>query len=322
MKATKDFALLLSFTVIFTLSTGCGLKNGKAALTNSATVGNSAETLVKDNQTESADLIKAAYDISGFKPINSAVSCKFYESVNRPFDTKIVKGSFDFDGDGLRDNFEVVFTCDEDLNTHSSVKIGSSSETLNLYGLAGVYAVKLYNNSTENLLAVVEYSTDNYIVTHFFRLSMGKLITIGSVGGGFARDTTRQFYENEYNETILVDGCGNLIPRYGLVKFVEPCIVLNIIKLDGNSLSRVYYDPNEALQKQYTVTKDITPYFENCVTDFKNASPGCDDSDKITIPAGTKIKIEAVSTSLDNLECSFVTLPGDKQGLLYFFLHP
>lgn len=322
MKATKVFALLLSFTVIFTLSTGCSFKDGKAVLTNGANVGNTAATLVKDNTTDNTGLLKTAFDTSSFKPIKSAVTSKFYESVNRPYDTKIVKGSFDFDGDGLTDNFEVVYTCDELMNTYSSVKIGDSSETLNLYGLAGVYAVKLFSNSTENLLAVVEYSTDNYIVTHFFRSSMGKLIDLGSVGGGFSRDTSRQFYENEYNETILVDGHGNLIPRYSLVKFVDPGIVISILNLDGNRLSRVYYDPNETLQKQYTVTEDIRPFFENGVTDFKNASPRCDDSDKITIPAGTKIKIKGVSTSLDNLECSLITLPGDKQGLIYFFLHP
>lgn len=322
MKARKVLALLFSFTVIFTLSTGCGLNNGKAALTNSTNVKSTAQTLVKGNPTDNAGLLKTDIDTSSFKPIKSAATSKFYESVNRPYDTRIVKGSFDFDGDGLIDNFEVVFTSDEDLNTFSSVKIGDSTETLNLYGLAGVYAVKLYNNSTENILAVVEYSTDNYIVTHFFRFSMGRLINLGSVGGGFARDTTRQFFENEYNETILVDGCGNLIPRYGLIKFLEPAIVISILKLDGNRLSRVYYNPNDTLQKQYTVKEDINPYFENGITDFENASPRCDDNDKITIPAGTKITIKGVSTSLDNLECSLVTLPDDKQGIIYFFLHP
>lgn len=322
MKATKISALLLSFAIIFTLSTGCGLKNNKGTLTNSATVGNPATNLVKDNKADSTELLSKAFDTSNFKPISSAITQKFYENINRPYDTKIVKGSFDFDGDGLTDNFEVVYTCDKQLNTHSRVSIAGSYQTLNLYGLAGVYAVKLHDNSAENLLAVVEYSTDNYIVTHFFRSRMGKLIDLGSVNGGFARDTNRQFFEDEYNETILIDGLGNLIPRYCLVKFIDPQIVLNILSLEGNRFSRVYYDPNESLAKTYTLTEDISPYFEKSDADVKSFAPNCDDRDIITLAAGTKIKIKEISTKLENLESSLVTIPGDKQGMLYFFLHP
>lgn len=310
-----------SAALFFSILPGCSQSSSKTS--DAVSKVSSSLSSSESSHALSDKACVTEYNASDFYSIKKAVTKTFYVNTANAYKSCSFKDKYDFDGDGTDDDIAVDFKSSESsASAETTVTVGSSQQKLNILGLAGVYAVKLDKSSTENTLAVVEYSTDIIIITHFYRYKDGKLIKLGEFSGAFEADPSRQVFNKEYNEEILVDGTGNLVPRYSLMKFVSPEIFLNVYQLSGGSFNKVLADPNSALCDEYTLSLNVRPYFEQGNYNLQNYIPKCNANDITKLSTGDKIKILSVSTKQSNQEFAVVRLADGRQGILYFYLSP
>ena len=259
--------------------------------------------------------------LSDFAPLKKLVKATLYFDPKADYDaSRTMRGSYDFNADGKPDAVTLSFASAPDTGKKSKLTVGSASLTLDLCGTAGLYAVSL--NGSDRTLALVDYGMDNYVNTYFFRYNGKALTQLGEIPGGIEADSRDGYNILEYNFQILADGKGRLIPRFGVMRYVSPNLILTAEKFDGKAFTKLPVPLDGAVGKSYPLAMDIKPFFQPGTTDVANPSLSCDDKTKITLKKGQMITLFSVNPTSGALYCSGVQLPNGKKGILYFFLHP
>lgn len=329
----KSIALSTILAVLISVETGCGanaksnskmLSSSDSASVSSISGTTSSKSSSSASNVSNTDTLSTAkptaasintLKLDAFYPINKAVAATLYENISNTRQSKRISGSFDFNADGKKESIKIDYSSDGAKK--STITVGSASVKQSLIGLAGVYAVTLNKSDSKKVLAIVDYELDNDITTYFYRYDAGKLTLIGDVPGCFVLDKRAGYYIPEYNDQILVDGNGHIIPRFGLMKYVSPSILLKAYKLTDNELTSMSIDLNGTKNGIYKLSMNIKPYFEKGNSNI-NHTLQYNDHNKISLSKGDTITVLDVSTS----DCANVKLSSGKQGLLYFFLHP
>ena len=259
--------------------------------------------------------------LADFAPLKKLVKATLYCDPKADYDAaRIMRGSYDFNADGQSDAVTLNFASAPDTGKKSILTVGKQSVSLILYGVSGLYAVSL--NGNDRTLALVDYGMDNYVDTYFFRYDGKTLTQLGKISGSMETDSRAGFNFPEYNLQILADGKGRLIPRFGVMRYVSPNLVLCAEKFDGKAITKLPVSLKEAVGKTYPLAMDITPFFQPGSTNVSNPLLSCDDKTKITLKKGQMITLLDVNPSSSELDCAAVQLANGKKGLLYFFLHP
>jgi hypothetical protein len=262
-----------------------------------------------------------AIRLSDFAPLKKLVKATLYFDPKANYDaTRTMRGSYDFDADGKPDAVALNFSSAPDTGKKSILTVGKQSVSLTLYGVSGLYAVSL--NGSDRTLALVDYGMDNYVDTYFFRYDGKALTQLGKISGSIETDPRAGFNFPEYNLQILADGKGRLIPRFGVMRYISPDLVLCTEKFDGKAFTKLPVSLNGAVGKTYPLAMDITPFFQPGSTNVSSPLLSCDDKTKITLKKGQMITLISVNPSSSELDCAAVQLSNGKKGILYFFLHP
>jgi hypothetical protein len=271
--------------------------------------------------SSSASSAQNAIQLSDFAPLKKLVKSTLYFDPKADYDTaRTMRGSYDFNADGKPDAVTLNFSSVPDTGKKSTLTVGGAKLTLDLCGTAGLYAVSL--NGSDRTLALVDYGMDNYVNTYFFRYDGKTLTQIGEISGSIETDPRAGFDFPEYNLQILADGKGRLIPRFGVMRYLSPNLVLCAEKFDGKKFTKLPVPLDGALGKTYPLAMDITPFFQPGTTNVSNPLLSCDDKTKVTLKKGQMITLISVNPTSGALYCSGVQLANGKKGILYFFLHP
>ncbi len=326
------------FAVLLTALVGCSVltDTGKSAAkstqpSNAANTSSTAATgsSQSGNAGNSSAAAKTPINASAsnqlgldsFYTIKDAVAKTFYEKV--PTDTKKfdVTGSYDLNSDGKADNFKLAFKDEVDGGGKSILSVGGKSTQLSLHQLAGVYVVDLDKSDNMKELAVVNYGLDVYIETYFYRYDGSNLTLSGNIQGGFLSDPGIPGYNvTAYNNDLKTDGKGRVIPQFGVMQYTSPQIMENTYELKNNSLKSISLDLSNTLNKEYTISQDIKPYFEQVNPVPSGYMLKYDDSSIISLKKGQKITIKKINTSINEGLYATVQLDNGKCGVLYFFL--
>lgn len=259
--------------------------------------------------------------LSEFAPLKKLVKATLYLDPKAEYDSsRTMRGSYDFNGDGKPDAVALNFSSAPDTGKESTLTVGNAKLSLDLCGTAGLYAVSL--NGSDRTLALVDYGMDNYVNTYFFRYDGKALTQLGEIPGGIETDPRDGYNIPEYNFQILADGKGRLIPRFGVMRYVSPDLVLCAEKYDGKAFTKVPVNLSGALGKTYPLSMDISPFFQPGTTNVANPLLSCDDKTKIALKKGQMITVLSVNPTSGALYCAGVQLANGKKGILYFFLHP
>ena len=262
-----------------------------------------------------------AIRLSDFAPLKKLVKATLYYDPKANYDTaRTMRGSYDFNADGKPDAVTLNFASAPDTGKKSILSVGTQSIPLILYGVSGLYAVSL--NGSDRTLALVDYGMDNYVNTYFFRYDGKALTQFGEIPGGIETDSRDGYNIPEYNFQILADGKGRLIPRFGVMRYVSPDLVLCADQFDGKTIMKLPVNLSGALGKTYPLSMDITPFFQPGSTNVTNPLLSCDDKTKIALKKGQMITVLSVNPTSGALCCAGVQLANGKKGILYFFLHP
>lgn len=262
-----------------------------------------------------------AIRLSEFTPLKKLVKATLYFDPKAEYDSsRTMRGSYDFNGDGKPDAVALNFSSAPDTGKKSILSVGMQSVSLILYGVSGLYSVSL--NGSDRTLALVDYGMDNYVNTYFFRYDGKALTQLGEIPGGIETDAREGYNIPEYNFQILADGKGRLIPRFGVMRYVSPDLVLCAENFDGKAFTKVPVNLSGSLGKTYPLSMDITPFFQPGSTNVSNPLLSCDDKTKIALKKGQMITVLSVNPTSGALYCAGVQLANGKKGILYFFLHP
>ena len=262
-----------------------------------------------------------AIRLSDFAPLKKLVKATLYFDPKVEYDaSRTMRGSYDFNADGKPDAVTLNFASEPDTGKKSTLTVGGAKLVLDLCGTSGLYAVSL--NGSDRTLAVVDYGMDNYVNTYFFRYDGKTLTKLGEIPGGIETDSRDGYNIPEYNFQILADGRSRLIPRFGVMRYVSPNLVLCAEKFDGKEFTNLLVPLDGVLGKTYPLAMDITPFFQPGSTNVANPLLSCDDKTKIALKKGQMITIVSVNPTSGALYCSGVQLANGKKGILYFFLHP
>lgn len=271
--------------------------------------------------SSSAPSARDSIPLSDFAPLKKLVKATLYFDPKVEYDaTRTMRGSYDFNADGKPDTVTLNFASAPDTGKKSTLTVGSAKLSLDLCGTSGLYAVSL--NGSDRTLALVDYGMDNYVNTYFFRYDGKTLIQLGEIPGGIEADSRDGYNIPEYNFQILADGKGRLIPRFGVMSYVSPNLVLCAETFDGKAFTKLPVNLDGIVGKTYPLSMDITPFFQPGSTDVSNPSLNCDDKTKITLKKGQMITLFSVNPTSGALYASGVQLQNGKKGILYFFLHP
>lgn len=271
--------------------------------------------------SSSAPFVPDAIRLPDFVPLKKLVKATLYFDPKTEYDSsRIMHGSYDFNADGKPDAVTLDFASAPDTGKKSKLTVGGASLSLDLCGTAGLYAVSL--NGNDRTLALVDYGMDNYVYTYFFHYDGKALTQFGEIPGGIETDSRDGYNIPEYNFQILADGKGRLIPRFGVMRYVSPNLILSAEKFDGKTFTKLPVSLEGAVNKTYPLAMDITPFFQPGDTDVSRPSLSCDDKTKTPLKKGQRITLFSVNPTSGALFCSGVQLPNGKKGILYFFLHP
>jgi len=263
-----------------------------------------------------------AINLNSFTPLKKSVAATLFYNIKGGPPSRKISGSYDFNADGKKDSVSIQFYCVDETRKSSTIKIGASSCSERLHEIAGVYALRIDKSNSHKVLTVVDYGMNNNVTTYFYNYNGKSLTKIGSLAGGIELDSREGYNIPEYNFQILSDGAGRLIPRFGIMNYVSPKVLLSAYELKGLKLASIPIDLNNILPRQFTISMNCQPYFEKDNTNVSNLSPLFDDKDKISLSKGNIITITAINPSVGAQNCASVKLSDGKQGILYFFLRP
>lgn len=261
-----------------------------------------------------------SFQLSEFSPLKKYAEAKLYDNIQAGTESRTIRGRYDLNRDGKTDDVTLRFFSAPDTGKKSTLTLGRKSISLELVDTAGLYVVSL--NGYDHELALVDYGMDNDVTTTFFRYTGEGLTQLTQMPGGVEADSRDGYNIPEYNFQILADGKGHLIPRFGLMRYISPGLVLAAEKFDGLEFTRIPVSLTSAVDKSYSLAMDVDPFFQKGDTNASHPDIRCSDNDKIRLKRGQKIALLSVNPSSEEMCCAGVQLPNGSKGILYFYLHP
>ncbi len=246
--------------------------------------------------------------------------CERNSDCNKPY---TLKTAFDLNKDGKNDNIEIKTVSQSKTYAQKcTLTVNGKSITDYTFGFAGAYIVDINKDDNEIELAVEQESMSDDIYTYFYRYD-GSLIELGDILGTVSTTLPEGYSEpiQEYNYFILTDGKGKLIPRFGLMQYISPNILLNGDELTGSKISPFKVNFTDVLNRSYTISMNTKPYLQQNKSDPDKLDFLYSKSEKINLQKGDGLTITQISTQEYN-ESACVKLSNGKQGILYYFLHP
>lgn len=323
MSAKNVIISLLTVLIAFSIFISC------TTVKKSSTVNSSSEnrdTSSSKPATASAKEFFNEATVSSFHPISDNIDKTFYENNQNAYSSRKIEGNYDFNGDSNNENFSINYQYTKNGSLPTEIVIGNASLETHLLGFAGAYSIKPSDADSIKLLAIVEYDSDNFIYTHFYKYSKKDgsedIIDLGQLDGSVNLNPSIQKHSNEFNEVIMSDSKGKLIPRFSLIKYLTPSIILNVYSYENDAILRSSQDNNDISSNDYSVSFDTSPYFEQGNMNSATYMPKAKKSDIINLKRGEKISVLNISNKVTNQEVALVRLENGKQGLLYYFINP
>ena len=197
---------------------------------------------------------------------------------------------------GNKNTIEVGYTKND---REGYVEIDGNRVSMSVDNIEDVKIVDIDISDSYKEIAVYDAGPSGDPNVIFYRFTENK---VREIGYGEA---------NTYYDEILFDKHGRVIDEYGYIDFIDIPIVVKYKDMKSNSEQEVVVDYSSALNKTYTISRNITVAFTK--SDDENMKNINGDTEYIELKAGDKIVLIGMKLEWKTF---YIELPDGRRGIV------